>query len=293
MYNTIIWFGGPAGLIQDDEIDLLMSYLEDQSLGTRNANLYLTGSNMVQSLRSEWEMKGKLGIDFNSSLLKDHTNYFDMNPTVTATAGSIFEHEGVPDEFYLYACADGFLPHRFDLLTTVNTGIGEMAYGPPPSPIYFATVSNSYLDTAVTVKTVSDGFDLTAIRDDEPRYPYDMVDHVSDILNWFGYANTPTDVATPVQYKNDLWQNYPNPFNPVTTIRFQISERGFVSLKIYNIAGRLIDTLINEEMSPKPGGREARWNGTDRFGNRVASGVYLYRLTTKSFEQTRKLVLLK
>jgi hypothetical protein len=216
-----------------------------------------------------------------------------MNPLVTATAGSIFEHGGVPDEFYLHACAKGFLPQRFDVLTTANTGFGEIAYGSPPSAIHFATVSNAYVDTAITVKTVTDGFDVTAIRDDVTGYPYDMVDHIADILAWFGLWVTPTDVATPQLFKNELSQNYPNPFNPATTIRFHISEPSFVSLKIFDVAGRLIDTLINEEISPKPGGYEVRWNGTDQFGNRVASGVYLCRLTSKSFQQTRKLVLLK
>lgn len=121
MYNTIIWFGGPNGLLRDEEIALLITYLEDQSLGTRNANLYLTGSDLAQSLQSEWKLKGKLGIEFNSSLLRDHTNYLDMNPTATATAGSFFEHGGVPDEFYLHSCAEGFPPHRFALLTTAWT----------------------------------------------------------------------------------------------------------------------------------------------------------------------------
>ncbi len=293
MYSTIIWYGGPAGILRDEEVDLLISFLEDQSLGIRDANLYLTGSNIVQSLRSEWELKGKLGIDFNNINLGDHTNYFQMTPSVTATAGSFFEHGGVPDEFYLNACAKDFLPQRFDLLTTANTGFGEMGYGSPPSATYFATVSNAYLDTAVTVKTVTDGFDVTAIRDNVTGYPYDLVDHVADILQWFGLWVTPTNVAAPVQYKNSLSQNYPNPFNPVTAIRFQVDQPGFVSLKIYDVAGRLIDTLVNSEISPVSGGHEVQWNGRDQFGNRVASGVYLYRLSTKSFQQTRKLVILK
>jgi hypothetical protein len=293
MYSTIIWYGSSFGSLQEEEIDLLISFLEDQSLGVRDANLYLTGSNLIQSLRYNWHMKGKLGIDFNSVNLGYHTNYFDMNPLVTATAGSIFEHGSVPDEFYLHACKKGSLPQRFDVLTTANTGVGEMAYGSPPSATYFATISNAYVDTAITVKTVTDGFDALAIRDNEPGYPYDLVDHVADILAWFGHSVAQTDVATPLLQKNELAQNYPNPFNPSTTILFQIGEPGMVSIKIYDVAGRLIDTLINEEMSPSQGGHEVRWSGTDQFGNNVASGVYLYRLTTNSFQQTRKLVLLK
>jgi Secretion system C-terminal sorting domain/Right handed beta helix region len=83
-----------------------------------------------------------------------------------------------------------------------------------------------------------------------------------------------------------LQQNYPNPFNPSTTINFVIPKSSFVNLKVYDVLGNEVATLINEE---KPGGAyEIRWNAEG-----LSSGVYLYTLKAGDFVQTKKLVLMK
>jgi hypothetical protein len=294
-YKTIIWYAASDGIFLDDDWDseeqVLVDFLAEQNLGTREANLYITGDNITRSI-SSYALSSKLGV---GSELWDHVEQFPLRPTVTATTGSIFSHGGVPDEFYLYPGARDICRHKFDLLYNISTTAkGEMAYGPPPSATYFASVSHSFVDGNVTVKTLTDGFDITAIRDDSAGYPTDMVDHLADIMNWFGYAVTPTDAGeSPTRFVNELSQNYPNPFNPSTKIQFQVKETGPVTLKVYDVAGRLVDTLVDGELVPKTGGYTVTWRGTDRSGNRVASGVYFYRLTAKGFEKTRKLVLLK
>jgi hypothetical protein len=83
-----------------------------------------------------------------------------------------------------------------------------------------------------------------------------------------------------------LYQNYPNPFNPSTMIEFHISKSGLVTLIVYDLLGREVKTLVNEEM--KPGSYQSIFNGSS-----VASGVYLYRLQTNGFVQSKKFVLLK
>ena len=90
-----------------------------------------------------------------------------------------------------------------------------------------------------------------------------------------------------------LHQNYPNPFNPSTTIRFQIgevegqkSEVSHVMLKVFDLLGGEVATLVNDEM--QPGSYEKTFSG-----NGLASGVYLYQLSAGSFVQTRKLLLLR
>ncbi len=89
-----------------------------------------------------------------------------------------------------------------------------------------------------------------------------------------------------------LEQNYPNPFNPTTTIRFQIPEATHVLLKIYDINGKEIRTLIDEDETE--GIKTVTWNGRDNNGRQVSSGVYFYRLiSAKGFYQSRKLILLK
>jgi hypothetical protein len=88
-----------------------------------------------------------------------------------------------------------------------------------------------------------------------------------------------------------LHQNYPNPFNPVTTIEYSIPQESKVELKIYNIKGQKVKTLVNELLPA--GEHSAIWNGRDSNNKRVGSGIYLYRLQTGSEEQTKKMLLLK
>ncbi|MDZ7623447.1 MAG: T9SS type A sorting domain-containing protein [Ignavibacteriaceae bacterium] len=86
--------------------------------------------------------------------------------------------------------------------------------------------------------------------------------------------------------KFELLQNYPNPFNPSTNIGFRISDRGFVSLKVYNILGDEIATLVKEEKE------QGVYNITfDASG--LSSGMYLYKLQAGSFVETRKMILLR
>lgn len=94
----------------------------------------------------------------------------------------------------------------------------------------------------------------------------------------------------PLEYT--LFQNYPNPFNPVTKIRYQIPNNNIVTLKIYDILGREITTLVNEKQ--KTGvyivDFDARLHGQ---GTMLASGVYFYKLAAGNFEQVRKMILIK
>jgi len=91
-----------------------------------------------------------------------------------------------------------------------------------------------------------------------------------------------------------LAQNYPNPFNPSTTIRYEIpSKDGSVPVRllIYDLRGRLIRTLVDEDR--EPGSYQVHWDGRDSNGQSVISGVYLYRIETGDFTTTRKLVVVR
>ena len=99
------------------------------------------------------------------------------------------------------------------------------------------------------------------------------------------------DDPAPMPLATYLSQNYPNPFNPVTTIRFGLMEAGYVSLRIYDAAGRLVKEVIGGNI---PAGHyNENWDGLATDGSRAASGVYFYRLSTKSFTETRKMILLR
>jgi len=97
------------------------------------------------------------------------------------------------------------------------------------------------------------------------------------------------DPGVPMSYK--LSQNYPNPFNPSTTINFVVPTNQHVNLTVYNILGKKVKTLLNKELGS--GAQTACWNGRNESGNRVASGIYLYRLETDNFVKVRKMILMK
>ncbi|MCD6374618.1 MAG: T9SS type A sorting domain-containing protein [Caldisericaceae bacterium] len=93
--------------------------------------------------------------------------------------------------------------------------------------------------------------------------------------------------------KFELFDNYPNPFNPQTTISFTLDRTGAVSLKIYNSAGQLVRTLINQQKLFKGNLYQYRWLGRNDQGNPVASGVYFYRLKTENHSVIKKMVLMR
>ena len=99
-----------------------------------------------------------------------------------------------------------------------------------------------------------------------------------------------------VPEKTNIHQNYPNPFNPVTTIKYDIGLldglRQNVSIKIYNLLGQHVETLVNN--MDQIGQHTIQWNGKDRFGQPMASGVYFVQLTTQTgIVKNMKVMLLK
>ena len=89
-----------------------------------------------------------------------------------------------------------------------------------------------------------------------------------------------------------LGQNVPNPFNPTTTIHYDVpAGAGAVSLRVYDVSGRLVRTLVDGHEAP--GSKSVLWNGTNDRGQTVASGIYFYRMTAPGFSTTRKMVLLQ
>lgn len=93
----------------------------------------------------------------------------------------------------------------------------------------------------------------------------------------------------PEEYSLD--QNYPNPFNPSTTIAYALPEAEDVLLQVFNINGQLVNTLIRERQSA--GYHELEWDGRSTSGNQVATGLYLYRIVTSNFVESKKMMLIK
>ncbi|UCC45609.1 MAG: M6 family metalloprotease domain-containing protein [Candidatus Zixiibacteriota bacterium] len=115
---------------------------------------------------------------------------------------------------------------------------------------------------------------------------------VSDMNHQVWAASLSGSVAAsdlPATYS--LSQNYPNPFNPSTAIRFALPAPAHVKLEVFNVLGRQVVVLVDAEM--EAGIHVVDWDGTATGGESVASGIYLYRLVSRDFTQSRKMMLLK
>jgi hypothetical protein len=96
---------------------------------------------------------------------------------------------------------------------------------------------------------------------------------------------------TPPSYRNELAQNYPNPFNPRTTIAFSLSKPTETQLRIYDVRGAAVRTLVSGRR--EAGVHRVDWDGRSDNGQPIASGVYFYKLVAGAFVDTKKMTILK
>ncbi|MCJ7496637.1 MAG: T9SS type A sorting domain-containing protein, partial [candidate division Zixibacteria bacterium] len=152
-----------------------------------------------------------------------------------------------------------------------------------PCPIGLSTFVR-YIFTDSTDNTLSSahGQELIGQNDIEYKDGYVLIQCPDDVTE--GDENIS---AIPKTY--ELSQNYPNPFNPVTEISFALPQESEVNLIIYNIKGQIVNKLVNERL--KAGRYKVRWEGKDSAGNRVASGIYFYRINAGKYSETKKMIM--
>ena len=116
---------------------------------------------------------------------------------------------------------------------------------------------------------------------------------------WTDYSNVASviienvsivgDNDIPIVYK--VHQNHPNPFNPVTMLKYDLPEDGFVNITIYDMMGRIVKTMVNAQHNA--GYKSIQWSATNNQGQPVSAGLYLYTIQAGDYNQTKKMVLLK
>jgi len=174
------------------------------------------------------------------------------------------------------------LPGDVDADCYVNYGdikyLSDYMYlgGPPPEYLNNADVNG---DCALSIVDLSYLIDYIFGDGPEP-VPGCVEDSQSADVNPDALPGSP-----------QLGQNYPNPFNPETVIRFRLAGAAHVNLEVFNMLGRKIVMLVDGRL--EKGEHVVQWDGCDSGGRRVASGVYLYRLSTDGAVMTRKMLLLK
>jgi hypothetical protein len=122
------------------------------------------------------------------------------------------------------------------------------------------------------------------------RFEILLAEHALDVLQSLAPASE--DFTSPPQPAFRLRQNHPNPFNPTTIISYELTAPAIISLRIYDVAGHLVRSLMSEELSAA-GLHEIRWEGKDGRGRDVATGVYFCRLAASGSSQTTKMVLIR
>jgi len=115
------------------------------------------------------------------------------------------------------------------------------------------------------------------------------LDDISIIVSEQALTIEDEELRVPLTY--NLKQNYPNPFNPSTTIRYSIPKTEKVDLTIYTITGEKVKTLVSDKV--EAGFHEVQWSGLNDYGKSVASGIYIYRIKTKGFNKSLKMLFLK
>ncbi len=306
-YSGMIWDSGDLdiGTIGDgshekaDDCTLLNNWLNQSD---HSAGLLVCGDNIAYDLSQNLGSPQALallntwcGVNYLANSYLVLTGGYGgggvVNPLVTGAEGGIFWNGGVPYQFYLYGGCP--LLSAFDVLEPMNNGADALLYPEHEGMTYAAGIqcANTNAEEA-PVRTLWLGFSWMAIRDAVRREPIIRNLVFVKAMSWlnFGLPNQNiTGGETPGAYR--LAQNYPNPFNPVTTIKFDIREKGLVTLRIYNVAGQLVRTLVNGELDA--GSYAEDWNGLNDEGAKVASGVYFYRLEAGVFESVKKMVLLR
>ena len=158
----------------------------------------------------------------------------------------------------------------------------------------------AYTHQTLGYQTVNLGFGMEFMVDGLQAGGYfstgieDRTDFMGNIMEYFAKtpSSDPTDVPVEDGFKNMLAHAAPNPFNPVTKIAYSVREAGPVTIEVYNVAGKVVRTLLQSELDAGTQGFVV-WDGTDDVGEKCASGVYFYRMNAPNFTESHKMVMLK
>ncbi|MCK4915208.1 MAG: T9SS type A sorting domain-containing protein, partial [Candidatus Eisenbacteria sp.] len=118
------------------------------------------------------------------------------------------------------------------------------------------------------------------------------VNLMGNIMDFFAQIPSGDPSGVEEGVKNVLSHAYPNPFNPVTKIAYSVREAGPVTIAVYNVAGKVVRTLLDTEVDAGASGYVV-WDGANDGGMKCASGVYFYRIAAPGFKETRKMIMLK
>jgi hypothetical protein len=306
-YWTIVWDSGniPKGTISDctpatdksPDCQLLVDWM---NLSPHDVGLWVCGDNVADELSRSASASALELLNSWCGVSFVNNSYFDLTggrtgggattPIIEGAPTGILYHYGVPDQFY--ADGHGITIKQFDVLEKTADGDYALDY-----PAFNATAYHAGIQAArtnaqgYTVRTMWFGFSFQSIRDMTRNAPIIRNHLAYDVFSWMQHE-TRMDISwsdVPAAYH--LGQNHPNPFNPSTAIAFDMKQKDLVTIKIYNVAGQLVRTLVNEVKDK--GSHTVAWDGTNDVGNTVASGIYFYEMEAGEFSQSKKMILIR
>ena len=237
--------------------------------------IFMDGANV-----GEMESNGNTTSNGNLVLGYD-THSYDENLSGSMTDVTVYS-SGLADESVSIIYEDGphseiNIPEETNLVAHWPMDVEYSDPSNPEAPMQDIIGGNNGTLTNAWWAAVASGYETYA---DNGAWIFSI-----DITN----ALSIDDISMPMEYA--LHQNYPNPFNPITTIRYDLPEAGYVNVVIYDMMGHQIKQLISG--TEDAGHKSVVWDSTNDYGRPVSAGVYMYRIQTGEYIQTKKMVLLK
>jgi hypothetical protein len=303
-YQQIMWdsgdlsegtlVSGESSADKSDDIGFLIDYLGaiPWSMGS---GLMVMGDNVAsdvmrysdgQALLADW-----CGVSLADPSYYEFTGgYSGGGETSPLLAGL---DDGPFDGLLFYISGGCPILSRFDVLDLVGPGMPGISYPEYGGDQYYAGVYSTVINSQGSeVQAQWYGFSFMRIRN-YMNGPLARTIFLRDAWRhiFYGPNFRPDYTGDEIPAVTALAGVYPNPFNPSTRLKFSLKEKGRVSLRVYDISGRLVRVLVNEVR--EAGSYEVVWDGTNDGGRKTTSGIYFCRMEAEDYERTLKMVQLR
>lgn len=266
--NVVIIFTGKTSqnIFTQDEINSLNDYISN------GGEIMFSGQTLAENLQTDYPdfLNNTIGVEYVSNQFLPQFSYGipgdlfgDQFSSLKIRGDEGANNESLPD---VLAKTDSLF----------NFSLSYSADGTKPAAGWIVKPDNA--------KLMFWGFGFESINNNESSIS--RTDILEIILQWFDGSLNIEDNGLFAVTDYNLYQNYPNPFNPVTVISYQVPVKGFVSLKVYDVIGREIQTLINEE-------KEAGRYKINFDASNLSSGVYFYKINSDNYSEIKKMMLIK
>jgi PKD domain/Secretion system C-terminal sorting domain len=298
--NSLIYY--PAGIDYNAQVIGKSYYFNWDTWTWDNINTFSGYENAAYLIRAIGTIGGGGGNQDPVAIASISKTQVEVNENITFDGSQSYDNDGNITQ-YLWNFGDGgtstqqTATHSYAQANTYNYSLtvtdNQGATGQKTGQVIVSAASNNYVTVDPSSGTIQPGGSQTiSLTLDAQNITEGTYTGQVTISGNGGNIIIPIDYLVDVEKLSDvpteynLSQNYPNPFNPATSIEFAIPRSSNVSLKIYDMLGKEVSSLLNEKKQP----------GTYKItfdASNLASGVYVYRLETNEFLDTKKLVLLK